>query len=91
MTAKYQYPFSEATEEIKRAVWDKGITIPNFDPSVWRQNAYGTAIKYWNHGDTSSEYGWEIDHIKAKANGGSDDLENLQPLQWENNRKKGDS
>ena len=32
-----------------------------------------------------SIYGWEIDHIKPKKDGGSDDLSNLRPLQWEAN------
>lgn len=41
------------------------------------------------HGATN-KHGWEIDHIRPVVAGGNDDLSNLQPLQWENNRKKGD-
>jgi 5-methylcytosine-specific restriction endonuclease McrA len=36
-------------------------------------------------------HGWEIDHINPTANGGSDDLSNLQPLWWKNNRRKSDT
>ena len=35
--------------------------------------------------------GWEVDHIKPKARGGSDATRNLQALNTSLNREKGDS
>lgn len=91
----YQYLFEGAGEELKRVVWNKGrIIIQNgkkYDPKVWRWDICGQVMKYSEHGNIDSKYGWEIDHIKPSAKGGSDDLNNLQPLQWENNRRKGDT
>jgi len=72
------------------AVWDKGRVIPNFDSSVWRWDCYGAVMKRSDYGNCTSKYGWEIDHIYPKEHGGSEALSNKQPLQWENNRKKGD-
>ena len=45
-------------------------------------------IKRGKYGDRTSDYGWEIDHTKPVSEGGSDDLSNLRPLQWENNATK---
>ena len=47
-------------------------------------------MKFNEHGNRFSKYGWEIDHIDLVANGGGDDLNNLQPLNWNNNASKGD-
>ncbi len=87
----YKYPYENADERTKSLVWNKGRPIDGFDQRVWRRDACGYAMKYGDHGNTASDYGWEIDHIIPRSKGGQDVLVNLQPLYWENNRKKGDT
>lgn len=72
------------------AVWNKGTVVTGYDPSRYRKDKCGWWIEYSKHGKTE-QYGWEIDHIKPVALNGGDELSNLQPLHWENNRKKGDT
>jgi len=90
----YQYPFTGIQEEGKQLVWNKGREIvqngKKHNPNIWRWDVCGNVMRYSEHGNTESENGWEIDHIKPSSKGGTSDLKNLQPLQWENNRKKGD-
>lgn len=73
------------------AVWQKATVVPGYDASVMRQDSCGAWIRFADYGLTSSQFGWEIDHVQPVAAGGADDLANLQPLQWANNRHKGDS
>lgn len=80
--------FPEATVE---QVWNKGREIPNYDRRIWRHDACGSAIKRGDYGNVNSKNGWEIDHIRPVAQDGGDELSNLQPLQWETNRDKGDT
>lgn len=80
-------PFAQTTVG---AVWNKGRVIAGYDSNTWRHDMCGKVMKCSDYGKTSSEYGWEIDHSRPVAKGGSDELSNLQPLQWEDNRRKGD-
>lgn len=80
------------SEDTKVAVWRKamsviGYTVPN---DIVRLDVCGARVLWSEYGNTQSDYGWEIDHILAVAKGGRDNLENLQVLQWKNNRAKSD-
>lgn len=72
------------------AVWSRGRIVPGYDPDVLRLDSCGAWIKRSEYGLTTDN-GWEIDHIQPVALGGTDDLANLQPLQWKNNRHKSDN
>lgn len=68
-------------------VWEKAKLVKGKNPEVWRKDAEGNLIRKGSYG-TKGEFGWEIDHRKPLAKGGSDDPRNLQPLHWEENREK---
>lgn len=71
-------------------VWSIAKVAIGADKDKWRKDYAGAWICRDAYGDIKSEFGWEIDHQKPLALDGTYDLANLVPMQWNNNRTKGD-
>jgi len=76
-------------EQIDKA-WTNAKEIRGKDPEQYRQDPYGNTMYRDSYGKDSKR-GWEVDHIKPVAKGGSDVTRNLQALNIRVNREKGDS
>lgn len=79
------------TEDEITAAWNKAKEVKDEDSEVWRKDYAGAWIKRDEYGNTDSQFGWEIDHIKPLSQDGTYATNNLLPLQWENNRHKDDN
>ncbi len=80
---------SKYTKEQLDHIWDKGQPIRGKDPDLYRKDIYGNEMYKPSYGKTS-EKGWEVDHSKPQAKGGTEHLNNLQPMNSSANRSKGD-
>ena len=76
-------------QEKKDEVWDKGQKVRGKDPELYRKDKFGNTMYKPSYGK-NSEMGWEIDHSKPQSKGGTDHLNNLQPMNTRANRQKSD-
>lgn len=72
----------------KDEVWEKGAKIRGKDPKLYRRDTCGNIMYYHSYGKNSPS-GWVIDHSKPRNSGGTDHLNNLQPLNTSLNQRKG--
>ena len=84
----FEYRFASANEHLKLSVWAKGKIAEGYNGNFYRRDACGSWMQYTAHGETLSHFGWEIAYILPPEKGGTDDLSNLVPLQWQNHRNK---
>jgi 5-methylcytosine-specific restriction endonuclease McrA len=76
-------------EKIISDVWNKAQTIKEKNPDEFRRDILGNVIYFSSYGKKTI-LGWEIDHIKPVSKGGTDNLDNLQPLNTSANIHKGE-
>lgn len=80
-----------SSPDVIAQVWAKAQYVSQEAESKgFRMDSCGAWMHRWQHGNRDSKYGWEIHHVIPKARGGSDQISNLIPLQWENNAATGD-
>ena len=48
-------------------------------------------IAWQNYGRRDTEDGWEVDHVKAAARGGSDKIRNMRAAHWQCNASRQDT
>ena len=81
--------YMDISDDMKRRVWEKARAVEGYDDTRYRKDACGAWIM-WDKYGLSHAFGWEIDHIYPTERGGTDILENLRPLQHQNNASKAD-
>lgn len=77
-------------EDTINKVWQKGTIVPTYNADLYRQDACGAWMMRSEYANTESVLGWEIDHVFPKSKGGDEVLDNLRPMQHQNNKSKSD-
>ncbi len=94
------------SDDTKKQVWDKATIVAGYDETLYRKDAAGAWIKYDDYVENDgsepeieSAYAWVIDHIFPKSVltkldvpvSDMDHIDNLRPLNRQNDISKGDS
>lgn len=78
------------TQDTIEKAWKNAKKSRGKDPDLYRKDPYGNEMYKDSYGK-NSDMGWEVDHIKPRSRGGSDSTKNLQALNTEVNRSKGNT
>lgn len=81
---------SYSKDKVAADLWQRATIVPDYDPDSWRQDFAGAWIQRDQLGLTT-EYGWDVCHIKPRSEGGSDELSNLVAIHWRNHLSKANS
>lgn len=76
-------------DQRKIAAWRNAHPQIGYDPVYVRKDDYGSWIEWVHYGNRQSAVGWEIDHRRPTALGGSNALSNLRALHWQHNASLG--
>jgi len=80
---------SDFSQDRLDQIWEKGSAIRGKDPDLYRKDQLGNQMYKPSYGK-NSEMGWNVDHSKPQSRGGTDHLNNLQPMNSRANSSKGD-
>ena len=80
---------SNYTQERLDQIWEKGNPIKGKNPDLYRTDKFGNEMYKPSYG-LMSDKGWNVDHSKPQAKGGTDHLNNLQPMNSRANSSKND-
>jgi hypothetical protein len=80
-------------EEIKRAAWARTSPVSAAQLNAWefRKDCLGNLVRFSDYGNRHSPFGWELDWIVPRVNGGSNDPDNLQALHWRATAARGEN
>ena len=88
---------TQFSKELLDAIWEKGLTDPEYDANFVRKDACGAWILRNQYDNRNNDFGWEVDHIYPESKLKEldvpqlliDNIKNLRPLNWKNNVSKG--